>query len=158
MQSMGSQRVRHDWVTELNWTHPLSPVHWDLFQNTLFILQPHFLSQEYSPTSFACFLDPAWSPSLYEFTSSFNKHLLNVPTTVQIAGKTKMNRPGPMAWWKRQSCSRQITMPCSKSYSWDTKCKKRTSAVIATHSKFSFSTHHVHWKLTLHCFVLLLSS
>ena len=36
LQSMGSQRVRHDWVTELNWTHesvshhPNLQIHWKM--------------------------------------------------------------------------------------------------------------------------------
>ena len=28
LQSMGSQRVRHDWLTELNWTYMSSISHW----------------------------------------------------------------------------------------------------------------------------------
>ena len=30
LQSMGSQRVGHDWVTELNWTKPSSTVYWSV--------------------------------------------------------------------------------------------------------------------------------
>ena len=32
LQSMGSQRVRHDWVTELNWTDSLSGSHMQLWE------------------------------------------------------------------------------------------------------------------------------
>ena len=28
MQSMGSQRVGHDWVSELNWTEEIIPILW----------------------------------------------------------------------------------------------------------------------------------
>ena len=71
LQSMGLQRVRHDWTTELNWTGPL----------LLVILDPAFLCQWLIshllwPKVSACFYPPAhlFHPKCPEF------YFFRVPT------------------------------------------------------------------------------
>ena len=82
LQSMGSQRVRHDWVTELNWSY---------FCNThiyfsLFSVPFHFnqtkISQSPSwsqPITFLILFPPTFSPhSLPDIIMTFSKSLLNM--------------------------------------------------------------------------------
>ena len=55
LQSMGSQRFRHNWTTELNWTHPLS--NWSVnLSSSSFNIYPEFLQAHLSSTSSAALI------------------------------------------------------------------------------------------------------
>ena len=59
LQSMGSQRVRHDWVTELNSTDfKIWLKNWLLFSKSLFVLNqhPHRMGQALHIVSYSLFL------------------------------------------------------------------------------------------------------
>ena len=63
LQSMGSQRVRHNWTTELIWIiHPGFSCHWICFQISLQIL-----------SSFICL----WRHCDYENKNIRNQHIFN---------------------------------------------------------------------------------
>ena len=66
LQSLGSQRVKHDWVTELNWTETIVPIGNGWSETVFFSAYPGFQVTGYGSLLYFLIAALAWGISLWE--------------------------------------------------------------------------------------------